>query len=148
MENIKILVFILNNELYALDIMEIERILAYDETTKIPEMPSFIDGVMDYDGVILPVINLAKKFKLDCTGIKENSKVIVTKCDSKKIAIIVDGVSEVIEVKEEDIEENSGVAKGVSNKYVKGLIKLNGEIVIFLDMKFVLSEEEIENLDM
>ncbi|SHJ68997.1 purine-binding chemotaxis protein CheW [Hathewaya proteolytica DSM 3090] len=149
MENkeIKVLIFMLKNEYYALDIMQIERILAYEETTKIPEMPSFVDGVKDYEGRILPIINLAKKFNIDSCDVTKESKVIVTRCDGKHMGIVVDEVSEVINVHEKDIEKNANVTNGISKKYVNGLIKLKGNIIISLDTKYILSEFDKEQMD-
>lgn len=145
---IKILVFKVNGEYYAADIMEVERILAYEETTKIPQSPYFIDGVRNYEGNILPVVILAKKFGLSFEKIDLDSKVIVTKSGDLKIGILVDEVSEVINVKEDIIEKEPDIVNGISKKYIRGLIKLKNKIIIFLDMSYILTEQEKQMLDM
>jgi len=141
-KEIKVLIFSINGEYYATDIMEVERILGYEETTKLPEIPNFVEGVINYEGNILPVINLAKKFNLPNSERKEESKIVVTKQNDSKIGIIVDVVSEVKDVKTEKIETPPEIVAGISKRYIRGLIKIDGRIIIFLNFATILTEEE------
>jgi len=141
-KEIKVLVFSINGEYYATDIMEVERILGYEETTKLPEIPSFVEGVINYEGNILPIINLAKKFNFPDTERKEEAKIIVSKQNDSKIGIIVDVVSEVKDVKAENIETPPEIVAGISRRYIRGLIKIEGRIIIFLNFATILTEEE------
>jgi len=144
MENkeIKVLIFSINGEYYATDIMEVERILGYEETTKLPEIPHFVEGVINYEGNILPIINLAKKFNIPDSERKEDGKIIVAKQNDSKIGIIVDVVSEVKDVKVENIENPPEIVAGISKRYIRGLIKIEGRIIIFLNFATILTEEE------
>lgn len=144
MENsqIKVVIFSVNGENYAADIMEVERILGYEEPTKLPDAPEFVEGVINHEGSILPVISLAKKFGLTFSEIKEDSKIIVAKQASNKIGIIVDLVSEVRDVDSKAIETPPDIAAGISKRYIKGLIKIDKKIIIFLNLGTVLTEEE------
>lgn len=139
---LKILIFKVNNEYYSTDIMEVERILGYEPTTKLPDVPSFVDGVINYEGKILPVISLARRFKFNNKDIDPNSKVIVTKYEGGKIGIIVDAVSEVKDIKLGELEEAPKVVNGISKGYLKGLVKSDNKIIIFLNMSKILTEEE------
>lgn len=139
---LKILIFKVNNEYYSTDIMEVERILGYEPTTKLPDVPSFVDGVINYEGKILPVISLARRFKFNNKDIDSNSKVIVTKYEGGKIGIIVDAVSEVKDIKLGELEEPPKVVNGISKGYLKGLVKSDNKIIIFLNMSKILTEEE------
>lgn len=139
---IKVLIFKINDESYAADIMDVERILGYEETTKIPEAPEFVDGVRNYEGKILPVINLCIKFGIPFEEIKDDAKVIVTKSKNNKIGMLVDSVSEVRDVDSENIEVPPEIVAGISKRYVKGLIKIEDEIIIFLNLNAILTEEE------
>lgn len=143
-QEIKVLIFSINDEYYATDIMEIERILGYEETTKLPDSPDFVDGVINYEGNILPVISLTKKFGFSMEEKKEQSKIIVTKQDGNKIGIIVDVVSEVTDVNSGDIEPPPDIVAGISKRYIKGLIKIKDKIIIFLNLSKILTEEEKE----
>ena len=143
MKEIKILVFKLRNEFYATDIMEVERILGYEEPTALPDSPSFLDGVINYENSVLPMINLVDKFKLK----KEESldkKIIVVKRENGKFGILVDSVSEVINILEDEIKNPNSLSTLISQKYIKGLIKKKESIIIMLDLEKVLTVEEEE----
>lgn len=145
-KEIKILIFSINGGYYATDIMEVERILGYEPTTKLPDVPEFVDGVINYEGKVLPVISLSKRFNIENNKTTSNSKLIVVKYENGKIGIIVDLVSEVKDVNSDDIEEPPEVVSGISKRYLKGLIKMDNKIIIFLNMAQILSEEEKELL--
>lgn len=144
MENkeIKVLIFSINGEYYATDIMEVERILGYEETTKLPDSPDFVLGVINYEGSILAIISLAKRFKLPFEEKFNESKIIVAKQDNNKIGIIVDVVSEVKDINTKDIENPPEIVAGISKRYIKGLIKIDKKIIIFLNLGTILTEEE------
>ncbi|PJI09811.1 MULTISPECIES: chemotaxis protein CheW [Clostridium] len=145
-DNVKILIFVVNKEYYAADIMQVERILGHEISTKIPDVPDFVDGVINYEGSILPVISLAKRFNLPDSDVTNETKVIVSKLENGKVGIIVDLVSEVRDVALSDIEEPPNVISGISKRYIKGLIKTDNNIVIFLDISKILTDEEKELL--
>lgn len=146
-KEIKILIFVVNGEYYATDIMEVERISSYQTPTKLPDSPAFIEGVINHEGHILPIMNLYKRFNLNKSHIgEEESKIIVAKEDKGRIGIIVDLVSEVRDVKESDIEPAPEVVAGISKRYIKGLIKLEDKIVVFLNLSTILTEEEKEDI--
>jgi purine-binding chemotaxis protein CheW len=136
------LIFSINGEYYATNIMEVERILGYEKSTKIPDSPQFVEGVINYEGKILPVITLSKRFNLSFSEIQEESKIIVAKQNHSKIGIIVDFVSEVKDVKTDSIEDSPEIISGISKRYIKGLIKIDGRIIIYLNLSAILTEEE------
>lgn len=141
-KEVKILIFSINDEYYATDIMEVERILGFQEPTKLPDSPSFVDGVINYEGNILPVISLSGRFGLREKERKNDSKIIVAKQNNSKIGIIVDVVSEVRDVKIDNIEDPPEIVGGISKRYIKGLIKIDQKIIIFLNLGTILTEEE------
>jgi purine-binding chemotaxis protein CheW len=145
-KEIKVLIFNIDEEFYATDIMEVERILGYEETTKLPDSPDFVDGVINHEGSILPVISLAKRFNLPKKELGLEAKIIVAKQNSNRIGVIVDVVSEVRDVSLGDIENPPEIVSGISKRYIKGLIKLDKKIVIFLNMSSILTEEERQRI--
>lgn len=144
MENkeIKVLVFSINGEYYATDIMEVERIISYEEPTKLPDSPGFALGVITYEGNVLPVVSLARKFSLPYSEKLDDSKIIVAKQENTKIGIIVDVVSEVKDINTKSIENPPEIVAGISKRYIKGLIKLDKKIIIFLNLATILTDEE------
>lgn len=144
MENreVKVLIFSINGEYYATDIMEVERILGYEQPTMLPDSPAFVEGVINYEGSILPVISLTKKFNLVSNNKKNELKIIVAKQSESRVGIIVDVVSEVRDVTTNNIEAPPEIVAGISKRYIKGLIKIDGKIIIFLNLGTILTEEE------
>lgn len=145
MNEIKILIFKLGNEFYATDIMEVERILGYQDPTVLPDSPDFLDGVIDYETGVLPVINLVKKFKFKLMDSTEK-KIIVVKKESGKIGILVDSVSEVLSITEDEINNSDSLSTLISKKYIRGLVKKNNNIVILLNLDKILTVEEEESI--
>lgn len=145
MNEIKILIFKLGNEFYATDIMEVERILGYQEPTVLPDSPDFLDGVIDYEAGVLPVINLVKKFKFKLIDSIEK-KIIVVKKESGKIGILVDSVSEVLSITEDEINNSDSLSTLISKRYIRGLVKKNNNIVILLNLDKILTVEEVEEI--
>lgn len=142
----KVVVFKIDNEEFAVSIIQVERILGYTEPTKIPESPDFIKGVITYQDEILPIMDLKKKFNLSDTKLKDNPKIVVVKSEDKKVGLIVDLVSEVMNVDDSMIEEAPSIVKGISNKYISGMIKLNDRIIILIDTEKILTNDEMSKI--
>ena len=149
MDNIenKILIFRLGEELYSTNISEIERILEYTETVHIPDAPNFVEGVINYEGHVIPIINLCKKFKLDCCNNNcKDFKIIVVKRENRKFGVIVNNVYEVSSVCDEMLEKVPSITLSENNNYIKGLVKIDGKIIILLDMERILSKEDSDQI--
>lgn len=143
MKEIKILVFKLGNEFYATDIMDVERILGYESPTVLPDSPRFLDGVINYENSVLPIINLLKKFNLEFKESQEK-KIIVVRRDSGKFGILVEGVSEVLTISDNDIKNPSSISTLISKKYMNGFVKQKENIIIMLELEKILTMEEEE----
>ena len=144
MKEIRILVFKLNGEYFATDIMEVERILGSIGTTKLPDSPSFLEGIIKYEEEVIPVINLSNKFGFNSSSVDSTSKVIVVKKEIGKFGVIVDDVNEVTTVNEEVIDYSSSVSTIISRKYMKGIIREKNNLIILLDLNKILLEKEEE----
>ena len=104
---IKMLIFGLNEERYATDIKEVERILGYQEPTVLPEAPTFVKGVINHEERILPIISLSTKFNIGEDKESSDRKIIVVKRDENKFGIIVENVYEVRDVNSDLMEPAS-----------------------------------------
>jgi len=142
----KMLIFGLNGEHYATDIKEVERILGYQEPTVLPDAPIFVKGVINYEQSILPIISLSKKFNLGEDRDSENRKIIIVKRNENKFGIIVENVYEVRDVSGDLMEAAPPITATIDKKYIAGLIRLEDNIVILLDLEKILSSEEEENI--
>ena len=143
----KILIFRLGEDRYSTNISEIERILEYTETVRIPDAPNFVEGVIEYEGHVIPVLNLCKKFNLDCCNKDcKDFKIIVVKRENRKFGVIVNNVYEVSSVSDEMVEMVPSITLSEKNNYIKGLVKIGGKIIILLDMERLLSKEESDQI--
>lgn len=143
----KFLVFKLMDNEFAFDILQVERILGYVEPIRIPESPDYVGGVIKYQEEIIPVIDLCKRLSIFDESVKKDRKIIITKQNEKNIGMIVDMVSEVIDISDDKIDNTPDIVRDISNEYVKGIIKLNDRIIIFLDTEKVLSKEQIIEME-
>jgi purine-binding chemotaxis protein CheW len=143
----KVVIFKIEDEEYAADIMQIERILDYTEPTKIPEAPPFVKGIIKYQEKILPIIDLKTRMHLSQSIDSYEPKIIVVKNEDKYIGLIVDMVLEVIDISSESIEETPEIIKCILNKYVFGVVKLNERIIILLDTEKIISIDEMVELN-
>ncbi len=146
MNEMKILIFGLNNEYYASDIKDIERILGYEEPTILPDSPRFVKGVINYQESILPIISLSTKFNLGNDERSEEKKIIVIKKGDKKFGIIVENVYEVKDIDNKLIEISPEITTTLSRSYISGLIRLEKNIVILLDVDKILSIEDEQSM--
>ncbi len=142
------LTFLLDGEVFAINILNIREILEYSPLTPVPMTPDFISGVLNLRGSVVPVINLALRFeKTDSEITKRTSIVIVeiTHDDHKMdIGVIVDIVNEVIEIPE--IEPAPTFGTSIRTDFIGGMGKVNDGFTIILDLNHVLSVEELSEL--
>ncbi len=145
MSEFKVVSFRIGDEEYALDIMKIDSIVEVDKITKIPQAPTFVEGIMDFRGVVIPVISGTKKFlissKVESQREKSN-RAIVINTKEKKVAILVDEVKEVLSLSQENLEEPPDEISSESNKYISAIANIDGRMIIVLDVDKILSAKE------
>ena len=145
-KEMKVLIFEVNQEFYAIDILDVERILTQDNITEMPDTLPIVAGVMNYESSIMPVIDLSKKFNLKKAKEVKKAKIIVMKNLENKFGIIVDNVSEVREISASQFEPVPEITIDENNAYIKGLVKIDGKIVICLNISKIPTEKEVENI--
>ncbi len=140
----KIVSFVLGEEEFGVDIMKIDSIVELGKLTKVPESADYVEGIMNFRGMVIPIVNLRKKFFMkDLPPEKKaKSKVIVVNLDKKKVGFMVDDVREVLTVSEDQMEEPPEEVGGVGNSYILGIAKIGDSMMIILDIEKVLSAEE------
>lgn len=150
---IQLVVFQLSTEEYGVPIIQVEEIVRIPEITHIPNMPDFIEGVINLRGRIIPIVDLRCRFKLEEKLRDERSRIIVgrivvstEKQEEQNIGLIVDSVAEVLRVSKEIIEPIPPTISYIDTQYLNGVVKLENRIVILLDLPRVLTELEKETL--
>ena len=146
-EGTRLITFILGEEKYGLNILKVRELISFPEgLTRIPRMPDFIVGMFNLRGLVIPVMDLRKKFNMPGEERHEFSVIIIVDVQDKNIGLTVDAVSDVIFVKEGDLQDTSELAVNVETKFIKGVAKTKDEMVILLDIDYLLSKEEFDTL--
>lgn len=146
-EGTRLITFILGEEKYGLNILKVRELISFPEgLTRIPGVPDYIIGMFNLRGLVIPVMDLREKFNMSGEERHEFSVIIIVEVENKNIGLTVDSVSDVIFVKEEDIQETTELAVNVDTKFIKGVAKTKDEMVILLDIDFLLSKEEFDTL--
>lgn len=144
------LTFMLSSEMFAVAILNVKEIIEYGAITEIPMLPGFIRGVINLRGSVVPVIDLSCRFGGTATVVARRTCIIIiemTEGDIKQdIGVMVDAVSEVLEIAESEIEPSPTFGAKIRTDFISGMGKVNGKFVIILDVARVLSVEEIAML--
>ena len=146
MSELQTVVFNLNGQLFGAEAMQVFQIIRYQEATKIPRMPKFIEGIINYRGSVLPVINLARRFDTGELEVTKKTKILVSKIDDKYAGFIVNDVSEIIKFSEEDIEPAPFIVSSEANAYLKKVGKKDGRLISIVDLGKILNDSEIKRL--
>ena len=145
MEN-QVVVFELGSEDFGVSISSVESIIKMQAITKMPHSPSFVEGVTNLRGKVLPVVDLRRRFGLSPKEIDKNSRIIIINVNGIEVGMIVDGVSEVLTIPEQSVEPTPPIAMSIDSSFITGIAKIDQRLVILLDLGRVLSGSETESL--
>lgn len=149
-EPLQYLTFTLGGEMYAVGILNVKEIIEYGTLTEIPMMPAFIRGVINLRGSVVPVIDLSARFGGKQTEASRRTCIVIIEIGHEDtrhdIGVVVDAVSEVLEVSAADIEPPPSFGAKIRADFIDGMGKIAGKFVIILDIQKVLSVDEIAAL--
>ncbi len=140
----KYLTFVLGNEAYGIGIEFVTEIIGILPITEIPELPVYMRGIMNLRGRIIPVMDMRLRFKKDFVAYNERTCIIVVDIFEHAVGLIVDSVSEVTNIADENIVVQPMLSSGVSNKYIKGVGKVGSDVKLLLDCEKLLTEHDVE----
>ena len=147
----KYLTFTLAEEEYGIGILKIKEIIGMMSITSVPRTPDFVKGVINLRGQVIPVLDLRRRFGMDEIDYTERTCIIVVEIEGETgtvmIGIVVDSVSEVLNIKGEDIEPAPTFGARLNTDYILGMAKMEGGVKILLDIDEVLSSEEVMILE-
>ncbi len=141
----KYLTFRLAEEEYGVEILKVREINGLMDITAVPQMPAYMKGVINLRGKVIPVVDLRLKFGLEEIDHTEQTCIIVVDV-GKEIGIIVDTVSEVMDVSEENIEPPPAMGGSVDTSFILGMGKVKDDVKILLDIDRVLTSGELVNI--
>lgn len=143
----KYLTFQLAGEIYGLEILKVQEIIGIMDVTRVPRTPDFVRGVINLRGKVIPVIDLRRKFEMESKEDTERTCIIVVQVDrggrQVTMGILVDEVSEVLDVKAEQIEDSPEFGAGVNTDFIMGMGKVMEKVVMILDVNQVLTENDL-----
>lgn len=140
----KFLTFVLCKEEYGLEILKVREINGLTDITSVPQMPDYMKGVINLRGKVIPVIDLRLKFGLPATEYTKETCIIVVDVQNTLVGIVVDTVSEVVDVNTEEIEPAPRMDKRVDTNFILAMAKIKDKVKILLDIDKVLRTEELE----
>jgi purine-binding chemotaxis protein CheW len=147
----KYLTFSLADEEYGIGILKIKEIIGMMSITTVPQTPEFVRGVINLRGKVIPVMDLRLRFGMDSIEYTDRTCIIVVEIAGEagtiQIGVVVDSVSEVLNVKGEDIEDTPTFGTNLNTEYILGMAKMEGGVKILLDIDRVLKQEEIASLE-
>jgi purine-binding chemotaxis protein CheW len=147
----KYLTFTLSDEEYGIGILKIKEIIGMMTVTTVPQTPEFVKGVINLRGKVIPVIDLRLRFGMESMDYTERTCIIVVEIDGKagtvQIGIVVDSVSEVLNIKADEIDDTPTFGTKLNTDYILGMAKMEGGVKILLDINRVLKAGEIELLE-
>lgn len=147
----KYLTFTLREESYGIDVLQVREIIRLPDITTVPQMPAFVRGVINLRGKIIPVIDLRARFGFTDVTDTERTCIIVVQVqlpDGKKtqMGLIVDGVEEVINIGDADIEETPNFGGQICTDYIVGIAKVKGLVKTLLDIDGIVAADTIQKV--
>lgn len=140
------LTFHLGAEVYGVGIGYVTEIVGIQNITEVPDMPSFVKGVVNLRGQVIPVVDMRLKFGMENKEYDERTCIVVVNINDIQLGLVVDTVSEVMTIEKDLISAPPKIAKARSSQYIKGLGKIGDDVKILLDGEKLLYDEELNQL--
>ncbi len=142
-------VFQLEDELYGIDIHQVMRIEKMLPLTRVPNAPSFVIGVCNLRGSVVPIIDLKKRLALPSRQ-DENAKIIIVNAGKQVVGMTIDATVDVSSIESDEIEPSPALVTGIDSQFIQGVAKISNRLLIILDMERVLTVDQfnvLENMD-
>ncbi len=149
--NSQYLSFALGGDDYGVDILKVREIKGWEEVRQLPDTPVYVKGVLDLRGTIIPIIDLRSRFQLESVEYTPTTVTIVLAVETEEKAmvmgIVVDGVSDVLDVDDSQIHTAPDLGQKINTRYIKGMVTVGERMVILLDVDKLISPEELGLLE-
>lgn len=138
--------FRIGRELFGVYIHIVQEIVRVPEITPVPEMPSFVEGVINLRGKIVSIVDLGTRLGIEGTARSRSSRILIIEVEKKVLGLLVDAVTEILRIPPESVEPAPDIITSVGAEYITGVGKLPDKLIILLDLKNILRPEEIRRL--
>ena len=139
--------FRLADEEYALHIMVVQEIILLSEITQLPDAPDYVRGLINLRGSVTPIVDLRKRFNLHASDASEESRIVVVNASGRTVGFVVDAVSEVLRITDDQIEPPPTNVAGLKHNYITGIIKMEDKMIILLNIDEVLTQDMTSALE-
>ncbi len=139
--------FILGNETYGINVMQVKEVLRYTEIAPVPGSPQYVLGIINLRGSVVTVIETSQRFGLTSAEISDNTRIVIIEAGEHEIGILVEAVAEVVYLKQSEMETAPNVGNEESSKFIQGVCNRNNELLILVDLNKLLGESEWAELD-
>lgn len=134
--------FRLENEIYGVNVMQVKEVLRYSEIAPVPGAPNFVLGIIHLRGTVVTVIDTCQRFDLPSGEITDATRIMILEVEGHVIGILVDAVSEVVYLRQSEIEASPNVGYDESSKFIQGVCHKNDILLILVDLDKLLSEDD------
>lgn len=142
----KYLTFVLNHEEYGIEIKHVIEIIGIQNITSVPDLPHYIKGVINLRGKVIPVMDVRIRFNINEQAYNERTCIIVITVNEQLVGLIVDEVSEVLDIPKTSVEPSPRVNRGEGSKFVQGMGKVGDAVIILLNADKLLFDEDLEKI--
>jgi len=143
---IQVACFRLKDDLYAVDIMRIKEIIRPQKLTPLPQAPSFIDGIINLRGAVIPVVDLRKRFGMPGRELTMSTRLLIVRLSGQTLGLVVDDVTEVVTIPVSDIKPPPVVSDGLIVNHLLGVCLSGDNLVMLLDIDRLLTTNEVSAL--
>ncbi len=147
----QLVTFQLGEELYGIDIMDVQEIVRIQAVRQIPNAPSYVEGIFNLRGDIIPIINLHKRFHLKKADLSEDdhllSGFVIIEINDMQLGIIIDKVSRVVTIQSAQIQPPPQMISGIGAEYIQGVVHEEDHYLIILDIRRLFNPKELQQLD-
>ncbi len=140
--------FMLDNEKYGINVMQVREVLRDIEIAPVPGAPSYVLGIINLRGNVVTVIDTRSRFGLPAVEINDESRIIIIETMDQIVGLLVDSIAEVADIPKSQIELTPNVGNDDSSKYIQGVHSRDGELLILVAVEKVLSDEEWAEMEM
>ena len=138
--------FRLEDEIYGVNVMQVKEVLRYSEVAPVPGAPSFVLGIIHLRGTVVTVIDTCQRFGLSSGKITDATRIMILEVGGHVIGMLVDAVSEVVYLRQSEIEISPNVGNDESSKFIQGVCHKNDTLLILVDLDKLLSEDELSEV--
>jgi purine-binding chemotaxis protein CheW len=143
--------FTLGEEVYGIDVLKVQEIRGWEEVRPLPDTPDYVKGVLDLRGAIVPIIDMRLRFNLADAEYTATTVTIILNVDTDEkphmIGMVVDGVSDVLDIQEQDVKDAPSLGRKIDTKYILGMVSKDDHVVLLLDGDNLLDPDELLSLD-